>query len=73
MKKKNWAEYIGCTAVIDKEGLLWIAPGLKTYKMSGRSAYPEYRIIGDDNQGNLLLTSDGLFVSRYPKKLTKIL
>lgn len=71
--KKNLTKYIGCTAVIDKKGVLYIAPELKTYKMARKSAFPEYRIIGDDNKDNLLLTADGFFVSAYPKKLVKIL
>ena len=71
---KNVSSIIGCTSVFGSKGMLYVKENLQTRKVTGqRSEFPQYTIVGDDNKGNLLLTSDGLWVSAFPKKLTRII
>jgi hypothetical protein len=68
---KDIKHLIGCTGIFDKKGLLHVHPHLKTFRVSQKSAYPTYTIIGDDNKGNVLVTADHVFVSQIHKKFLK--
>ena len=73
MKKKQnkWNEIFGCYAVFASRGRLYVKKNLKVLRIPGGGQFPEFMVVGQSGK-NLRLTRDGLWVSEFPKKLTKI-
>lgn len=72
MKKFNWKSTVGCTAIFGDKGKLYIKLHLKALKISkGVTGFPQYLVFGT-NDKNVIIPPDGLFLSSFPKKFTKV-
>lgn len=71
--KSKWRQYIGCSAIFDpKDAFLAILPYARVIMLEGRRRSIVEWLVTAVEPRHILVTADGVTVSRVPKKYVKV-